>query len=898
MQALSCAIAAPFVFRSHHKDFAVSVRTASNFINFLKAYVPNINNIAQFDEHVVDVAKKNNVKPFKFEFAKLSVYKQQIKQAYDELQSRVFLISGQAGDGKTHFLRSLCSIDSDVFCLSEKTWDAIIEDKYQNIYVDDKGELDLDKIKALPGRESSKVKNIFFNNKPIRLVLITDLTCVNSDADKNDLLQVIKDIARNSLKRKQQENHKYTAQSIVSEHDMSLGHDYDNTTTIALIAANNGRILKTFSDYALLCTQELKKLQKAKLSEAADNSSHVALNDLKQEVLYELIKLSKSIERHMILHKVFRSDFMQLMPLSDCLDRAAVEEILTKVLNSEHWGKCQECNIRDKCPIFANRNALNSHNVIRHFADLFELAKDDGMHFTVRNIMVVVCNAILGNLQKDNDRFYTCQKAENDVKRFFNNDRRSSPFDNLLGLNLNSKQFNLIDLDGDQKANDVIEALNTPPIFKQLESFGVGFNSNKIIDDFIVKACLYPSSDAAHKLNELIGISSDAAQIKEKLKQSIDCALNSVDSDSTANAELYNEAMRSYIASMRRMLFFTADQNVDNAVNYGSGVSSYSLTELKYAKAYLNFKNLVRHNIDLSNGDENTPPSVLEQLIDGLNRVFTSLSVMSSNDSVYISSNNIINPAEFCIVQDKDRFVLKFVKDDSKFTDVVRIVRSGLFDDVNDLPTLAYYPTSRYWQKLSEHANSGFNEVNNDDSSTSLSQEIKDHIIRTMNDNLEFNGFCLSRSPSFADSDETQKLKLCYEFMALKDKAKNLKEELRPLFAKLNEVFGKTSEGSSDSSQEQGYSMYAEYTKFNNCFPVAAVKLILSPRIFNYLMSIGAGDSSISFSDECHEELTSFKTRIEAFKSMHDNNQNSNEKQVIEKLKFCKVDQDGQVKLE
>ena len=876
----------------------MSVRTASNFINFLKAYVPNINNIAQFDEHVVDVAKKNNVKPFKFEFTKLSVYKQQIKQAYDELQSRVFLISGQAGDGKTHFLRSLCSIDSDVFCLSEKTWDAIIEDKYQNIYVDDKGELDLDKIKALPGRESSKVKNIFFNNKPIRLVLITDLTCVNSDADKNDLLQVIKDIARNSLKRKQQENHKYTAQSIVSEHDMGLGHDYDNTTTIALIAANNGRILKTFSDYALLCTQELKKLQKAKLSEAADNSSHVALNDLKQEVLYELIKLSKSIERHMILHKVFRSDFMQLMPLSDCLDRTAVEEILTKVLNSEHWGKCQECNIRDKCPIFANRNALNSHNVIRHFADLFELAKDDGMHFTVRNIMVVVCNAILGNLQKDNDRFYTCRKAENDVKSYFNNDRRSSPFDNLLGLNLNSKQFNLIDLDGDQKANDVIEALNTPPIFKQLESFGVGFNSNKIIDDFIVKACLYPSSDASHKLNELIGISSDAAQIKEKLKQSIDCALNSVDSDSTANSGLYNEAMRSYIASMRRMLFFTADQNVDNAVNYGSGVSSYSLTELKYAKAYLNFKNLVRHNIDLSNGDENTPPSVLEQLIDGLNRVFTSLSVMSSNDSVYISSNNIINPAEFCIVQDKDRFVLKFVKDDSKFTDVVRIVRSGLFDDVNDLPTLAYYPTSRYWQELSEHANSGFNEVNNDDSSTSLSQEIKDHIIRTMNDNLEFNGFCLSRSPSFADSDETQKLKLCYEFMALKDKAKNLKEELRPLFAKLNEVFGKTSEASSDSSQAQGYSMYADYTKFNNCFPVAAVKLILSPRIFNYLMSIGAGDSSISFSDECHEELTSFKTRIEAFKSMHDNNQNSNEKQVIEKLKFCKVDQDGQVKLE
>ena len=876
----------------------MSVRTASNFINFLKAYVPNINNIAQFDEHVVDVAKKNNVKPFKFEFTKLSVYKQQIKQAYDELQSRVFLISGQAGDGKTHFLRSLCSIDSDVFCLSEKTWDAIIEDKYQNIYVDDKGELDLDKIKALPGREGSKVKNIFFNNKPIRLVLITDLTCVNSDADKNDLLQVIKDIARNSLKRKQQENHKYTAQSIVSEHDMSLGHDYENTTTIALIAANNGRILKTFSDYALLCTQELKKLHNAKLSEAADNSSHVALNDLKQEVLYELIKLSKSIERHMILHKVFRSDFMQLMPLSDCLDRTAVEEILTKVLNSEHWGKCQECNIRDKCPIFANRNALNSHNVIRHFADLFELAKDDGMHFTVRNIMVVVCNAILGNLQKDNDRFYTCRKAEYDVKNYFNKDRRSSPFDNLLGLNLNSKQFNLIDLDSDQKANDVIEALNTPPIFKQLESFGVGFNSNKIIDDFIVKACLYPSSDAAHKLNELIGISYDAAQIKEKLKQSIDCALNSVDSDSTANSELYNEAMRSYIASMRRMLFFTADQNVDNAVNYGSGVSSYSLTELKYAKAYLNFKNLVRHNIDLSNGDENTPPSVLEQLIDGLNRVFTSLSVMSSNDSVYISSNNIINPAEFCIVQDKDRFVLKFVKDDSKFTDVVRIVRSGLFDDVNDLPTLAYYPTSRYWQKLSEHANSGFNEVNNDDSSTSLSQEIKDHIIRTMNDDLEFKGFCLSRSPSFADSDETQKLKLCYEFMALKDKAKNLKEELRPLFAKLNEVFGKTSEGSSDSSQAQGYSMYAEYTKFNNCFPVAAVKLILSPRIFNYLMSIGAGDSSISFSDECHEELTSFKTRIEAFKSMHDNNQNSNEKQVIEKLKFCKVDQDGQVKLE
>ena len=894
MQALSCAIAAPFVFRSHHKDFAVSVRTASNFINFLKAYVPNIDNNAQFDEHVIALAKENSVTPFKFNFTKLEEYKALIDTAVTEKQSKVFLVSGQAGDGKTHFLHSIC-VDKSLFSMSEEAWQAVTEDTYKQIAINADGDLQLEDCIKISENNQSRIKTVVLKHLMLKLVIITDLTCLRTNEDKAELYNVIESIASENIKLKQSKVNCSDSTSSQTECDALAASDLN---TIVLIAGNNGRILKTFGEYALQIRNNLSSL--APLNDNQGNPHNFMVQS-------EMLNLAKSLEQHMILNKVFRSDFIQLLPLSECLDRDAVEMVFKEVLNDDNWRRCLDCSIHNKCPIYANRRALLQDNVIRHFADLFELAKDDGMHFTVRNLLVVICNAILGNQHYTSDRFYTCLKAEHDVEASFyapykfKGDRRSSPFDNLLGLNLNSKQFNLIDKDDDGTGDDTIQALNTPPIFRQLEYFGVGSHSTKLLDDFIVQACIYPGSDAGQMLGDLIG-SSDAADIREKLKISLESLQEYSESDTVNDSEVKQatDNMRAYMASMRRILFFTANESLDNAFTDSSGTSTYSLSSLSYAKAYLSFKEFVRHNIDLSKGDENSPPSLVEQLIDGLNRVFTSLSLMKSNDSVYVSSNNIINPAEFCIVPDKDRFVLKFEKNDSDFSNVIRIVRSGLLNDVKDLPTLAYYPKSSYWPELAKqeiyHSNNDSNERSTD---SLISEERKREIIDIMRQDEPFiDGYCDRGDTPFEELDDTQKLNTFFNYLETRNNKGKLKDAHKPIYETLSAIFGKTKNNESASDNTKCLSSYSEVSKAYKHYPVVAQKIILTPRLFNYLMAMGAGDSSISFSDECHEELTSFKTRIEAFMDECGDNDEQNDTNVIEKLKFCKIDSDGQIKLE
>lgn len=855
----------------------MTVETASHFINFLKAYVPNIGNNAQFDEHVTQVARDNHVQPFKFVFNKQLEYKSHIGACINKHESKVFLISGQAGDGKTHFLHDICT-DPQLFNLTEDTWLSVLHQDYDYLAVDANGHID--PTSTLLPTEAIKrgVKSIHFTDRALKLYIVTDLTCIERNSDKQDFFSIIENVAHLNLARKANASAAGAAAGAATTAAVAAsaaqaaaaaaaGAAGQAVTTIVLVAGNNGRILSTFNDY-----------------ERYALSSHA-------KVRREIERLTKSLEKHMILKREFRSDFMRLMPMSECVDRQAVENIFKTVLEDSNWSKCSNCSIHEKCPILANRKALNNDNVIRHFADLYELAKDDGMHFTVRNLLVVICNAILGNKDKATERFYTCRKASFDVKKQFdapNNyekDRRSSPFDNLLGINLSAANFHEMSKDSDSSAYSISDALSTPPIFVQLSSFGIGEQSSKLIDDFIVHGCTDDNSAAGIRLNELLS-NYDAAELKNKLKYCLELLQEPTDSDSETENQAYVKNMKSYMDSLRRLLFFTADERSDNAQLNADGFSTYSLSSLNYAKNYLKFKHIVRNTHNLN--DNELSLATVKQLLDGLNRVFTSLSVVNSNKKVFITSNNIINPSAFCIVPDDSRYILNFDGSPNHFQDVIRIVPSALLNDVKNLPTLVYYPPADTWAKLEQEGMASSYENQESNLSDLFDEAFITSALQHISEDNYFKGVLKGKSINIAQISDFQKFKRYYEHLKEKAHDETLLSKEQSLLNSLSSQFD------TDSSSTSSIS-YPEESKAGGRYPVVAEKLILSPRLFDYLMCLGAGDSSISFSDECNEELTAFKTRIDAFKAKTYNGLTSDGKPSIAKLMFCHVDDSGQI---
>lgn len=860
----------------------MTVETASHFINFLKAYLPSIGNNAQFDEHVTKLARDNKVQPFRFVFQKQLEYKDRIASCMNRHESKVFLISGQAGDGKTHFLHDICT-DPKLFNLSEDTWLSMLDNSYDYLAVDASGKIDSTSTHIPPNTPKRGVRAIHFTDRALKLIIVTDLTCIDRDSDKQDFFSIIEDVALHSIARKSHAAHASTA-AATAPAPATAGATAGaagaaaagagaagRVTTIVLVAGNNGRILSTFNDYERYAQSTNRKVRS------------------------EIEKLTKSLEKHMILKRTFSCAFMDLMPLSDCLDRKAVEAIFRTVLEDNNWDKCSNCSIHDKCPILANRRALLNDNVIRHFSDLYELAKDDGMHFTVRNLLVVISNAILGNKDKATDRFYTCRKAATDVKKLFdapNNyvkDRRSSPFDNLLGINLSTALFHQVSKDDESSgsSDNASDALSTPPIFVQLSSFGIGEQSSKLIDDFIVHGCSDESSAAGERLSALLG-DYDAAELKQKLKYCLELLQEPTDSDSEKENVAYAKNMKSYMDSMRRLLFFTADESVDSAVLRSAGFSTYSLSSLNYAKNYLTFKNIVRQTHNLN--DDDLALSIVKQLLDGLNRVFTTLSVVNSDKKVFITSNNIINPSAFCIVPDESRYILNFDGSKNRFQDVMRIVPSALLNDVKNLPTLAYYPPADTWAELEQQGLASSFEKQEPEITDFFDDDFITSTLKHIDDDAVFRGFLMGRSINISELDAYQKFKHYYKYLKDESNTPSLSPAMQTILSTLSSKFD-TELGNSSSSTL----CYPEESKAGGRYPVVAEKLILSPRLFDYLMCLGAGDSSISFSDECNEELTAFKTRIDAFKAKTYKGLASNGQPSIAKLMFCYVDSSGQI---
>ena len=446
------------------------------FIYYLKNFGPwQGSSNQQAENNAINSRTNNNVEPFNFDITAQKAYIEALNGFITKHESKVVFISGQAGDGKTHFLRKIF-IDPNLLNQTSEIWEQYKRDTVFSV-----------------------------SSYGVTFTIVKDFSGIASDDTK--LLDQVFVPIEEIIEQKNDSPH------------------------IVLIAANNGKILEHFA---------------ARAEAKANAKENSAINSALVNTLESFVLLGKGKDK---------LDYSRIVcfDMAKCMNKKLVCDVFREVINREDWQNCSECALHSDCPIFRNRNMLLNNEVFyERLGQMFELLIDDGAHFTMRNILLLVANTLLGRQASTiKERFYTCKKIKNAQSRSGDwKDKDVSPFDNIFGANFVLK---------DKITADTI-------IFKQLEPLAVGHSTTKLIDNFIlfghddeILSLASKYQDLVNSPDNVFGYSKKLSELLEELHESELDILDKSDSDDDLPNSHKN--MQKLLLSLRRMVFFTMDSS-------------------------------------------------------------------------------------------------------------------------------------------------------------------------------------------------------------------------------------------------------------------------------------------------------------------------------------------------
>ena len=682
------------------------------FIYYLKNFGPwQGSSNQQAENNAINSRTNNNVEPFNFDITAQKAYIEALNGFITNHESKVVFISGQAGDGKTHFLRKIF-IDPNLLNQTSEIWEQYKRDTVFSV-----------------------------SSYGVTFTVVKDFSGIASDDTK--LLDQVFVPIEEIIEQKNDSPH------------------------IVLIAANNGKILEHFA---------------ARAEAKANAKENSVINCDLVSTLESFVLLGKGKDK-------LDNSRIVCFDMAKCMNKKLVCDVFREVINREDWQNCSECALHSDCPIFRNRNMLLNNEVFyERLGQMFELLIDDGAHFTMRNILLLVANTLLGRQASTiKERFYTCKKIKNAKSRSVDwKNKDVSPFDNIFGANFVLK---------DKITADTI-------IFKQLEPLAVGHSTTKLIDNFILFGHDDEILSLASKYQDLVsfpdnyfGYSKKLSELLEELHESELDILDKNDSDD--DLPNTHKDMQKLLLSLRRMVFFTMDSNKESKNLF----DPFLMTAYKFSQEYFELKQLLSKENKQLNLNQ-----TIKSILTGCNRVFTSLMVLSQQSSLVVTSNNRLNPTGFCVLYDKEAYIINYHKEGMDLVNCLKIVDGSLING-----SLLDEPTGQLY--------------------------------------LAYYGF----------KDNCQSLS--------KDQLKGLTaEEIMNLYLQQNSNQGKL---------------------------VSYVHL--TPKMFNYLMSLTNGVMSISFSDECLKELLTFKSTLEDYLAKRRSNKDISIDEQLSAIEFCKIDYKGEI---
>lgn len=292
--------------------------------------------------------------------------------------------------------------------------------------------------------------------------------------------------------------------------------------------------------------------------------------------------------------------------LSD-LSRSPAAQMVTAIIDAitehEGWQGCDRCSVRSDgaiCPIFENRRRLigvgEEDPFKRRLAAVIELSERNGSHFSVRQLLALIANSLLGHPDA-RDGLMTC--ADVPALQDAGHLDLASIYRNIFGENLKPSRAEKTEL------------------FRKLNAFGIGAETSNRVDNLLV----YGADDPAYKADydELV-VSDPVYGATAAFSSAQRTYLEGADANDRT-------AFLGALRAQRQRLFFTMPETRINEYDL------WDLSVFRYAGLYLETAGKI-------SAGQSASRQAIGMIIRGLNRIFTGMLIQNQDELVLATSGS------------------------------------------------------------------------------------------------------------------------------------------------------------------------------------------------------------------------------------------------------------------
>lgn len=408
--------------------------------------------------------------------------------------------------------------------------------------------------------------------------------------------------------------------------------EWSNNTTVKVLSLADGRRAVFVKDLSELdddqSDQALTLMEQTVYGDVDESVVIVAANH--GQILKRLGDLGNREKRVHPLRKQIQDAFLltgtpmdrlAIFDLSRTTQRSSLEEVFKAIAGHEEWENCLRCTRQANgrvCPISENRTRLlgaaDGGVFASRMGDLVEVARLNGSHLPVRDMLALVSNMILGHKDKDTkEGLMACS----DIARIQDAGTldKGSLYSNVFGANLPRR-----------RAMD-------RPVFKALTAFGIGDETTNSADGLLV----YGNDDAKLAPNFARLVANDT--VYGATASFIALQKQYLEGEDSARLDGGADEFMERLVSQRRRLFFTLP---DADSDYGH----WGMTAFRFAGDYLamSMALITKKAIE---------ESTREMLVRGLNRVMTGL-LIDNADKIFVASSGGFTQSKVSVLCDTE----------------------------------------------------------------------------------------------------------------------------------------------------------------------------------------------------------------------------------------------------
>lgn len=372
----------------------------------------------------------------------------------------------------------------------------------------------------------------------------------------------------------------------------------------------------------------LQRLENSVLG--GNDSEIVVLATNHGQLLDRLRGLGKRQGRAHPLRKPLQERFLQAGPdpdrlavfdLSRTTSRKTFDEVARAVAGHPEWKSCTHCSLAahgKTCPIDENRRRLLGENdggqFARRLGDLVEIARLNGLHLPIRDLLALCSNMVLGysDAEVAKDNLMACE----DIAKIQEGSiGKGSIYANAFGANLPKRRA------------------SGRPVFKAMASFGVGEETTNAVDGLLV----YGKDDSRLQPDFARLVACDPIYgVTPSFRAAQDAYLEGYEG---ARLEEGASGFLDMLATQRRRLYFTLPE-------YESEYRRWSMTAFRFAGDYLGIIEALQAKNPVSD-------TTRGRITKGLNRVMTGL-LLENVERIFIASSGGVTQSRVSVLCDHE----------------------------------------------------------------------------------------------------------------------------------------------------------------------------------------------------------------------------------------------------